>query len=67
MTYISGENYHKTTIFSPTIDDDINDFASVRVLYAFIYGLDFATLGFLACCTSFDRPSKNLCRRSVCA
>lgn len=46
MGYIAAESRHQAALLPPTIDEYVEDGAAVRVVDAFIDGLDFGALGF---------------------
>jgi transposase len=46
MAYVAGEDRHQATLMPPLLDDYIDGTASVRVVDAFVNGLDFVELGF---------------------
>jgi transposase len=46
MGYMTGENRHQAAMLPATIEEYVDDNAPVRVIDAFITGLDFSALGF---------------------
>ena len=46
MAYISGENRHQASLLPPVIEEYVDASAPVRVIDAFIDGLNFSALGF---------------------
>ena len=46
MGYMTGENRHQVSLLPATIEEYVDDNAPVRVIDAFITGLDFSALGF---------------------
>ncbi len=46
MVYVAGDDRHQATLLPPLLDDYIDSTASVRVVDAFVNGLDFVGLGF---------------------
>lgn len=46
MAYVAGEVRHQAMLLPPLLDDFIDSTASVRVVDAFVNGLDFVKLGF---------------------
>ncbi len=46
MGYVIGDHRHQATLLPSILDDYVDDSAPVRVVDAFVYGIDFAALGF---------------------
>jgi transposase len=58
MAYVAGEDRHQATLLPPVLDDYVDDKSSVRVVDAFVDGLDFTILGFeRAAPASTGRPA----------
>lgn len=61
MVYVAGEDRHQVPLLPPLLDDYIDSTASVRVVDAFVNGLDFQ-LGFeRALPASTGRPGYDPC------
>ena len=57
MPYIQGEDRNQVTMFPPTLDDYISNDNDVRVIDAFVKGLDMEAMGFIRHTASKDgRP-----------
>lgn len=57
MAYVSGDDRHQATLLPPVLDDYVDSAAPVRVVDAFVDGLDFTALGFgRATAASTGRP-----------
>lgn len=46
MAYVAGDDRHQATLLPPVLDDYVDSAEPVRVLDAFVDGLDFTVLGF---------------------